>query len=446
MEKLEISNNENLLPEKNISEYASVVFNTIESSDWAFVDLSDNLDLKKVLDKDWMEVVETILSSRLKLFSPKFKIDWNKIFILNKYWVDSDFLDKWINDILISDLNKTLKNIKLDPKPLLDAIKVIQDSIYKDNFIDSIFQNIVENWNLNFFNDIFKKRLEKLNHNLKIKIFNVDMNLLNAIKIINAAWNKFWKENLFRDFKNASILNISKIAEQKWLLKIKNYSKYSNKIVQDLIDVSLGYWIKDFDILSIDNFKSNNSNNLFILNSIDLTLDNFFDKKLHSIFIKGNSIDKKYLENLILKHSSYSKEDPIKYTTLLTKYKTFYLPIIRKINNGIKNKIKNFKLIEDAQKEIQKLKEDLDNLDDRKKEIEKDLSWIEKSWISNYNYKHKNKVSDDIWIKKYKIKKLKESIKISNSQIKKQIITESELKSLKDFIDIKNKLEYFIDN
>lgn len=397
--------------------------------------MSFNPELKDILEKDWVEIIRIILCSRLKLSNPKLKIEWDKIFI-TKYWVDSDDLDDWINKILVSDLKNILDNFDINPKPLVDAIKVLQDAIYTDSFLYFVFQNISEKQSLVFFNDFLKNHLEKINSNSKINIFNNEVTVFHALKIIKEAWKKIWKDDLFNDFKKASLKNISKIAREKWILWIE-YKKYRNSSVQNLLSLARDYWIKDFDILSI---KKINGDNLDVLNLFDLNLNSFLDKNFHSAFIRSNSISKKYLEDIILKYITKYKKD-LKYTTLLSKYKTFYMPIIKKINKGIKNKIKNFESINEKTLELNSLEKDIESLILHKKNIEDDLSLIDETWTSKYSYKHKNKADNDILQKKLKIKELKESVKFSKNQINKEIITESELKQLKDFIVIKNRLE-----
>lgn len=210
--------NKNILSNEEISKYAGISFLLEKSIDGKeYVDLSFNPELKDILEKDWIEIIRIILCSRLKLSNPKLKIEWDKI-LISRYWISSDNLDNWIDELLINDLKSTLDNLNINPKPLVDAITVIQDAIYTDAFLDSIFHNISEKQNLVFFDNFFNNHLEDINLNSRINIFNNEVTLFHAIKIIKEAWKKIWKDNLFNDFKEASLKNISKIAREKWIL------------------------------------------------------------------------------------------------------------------------------------------------------------------------------------------------------------------------------------
>ena len=425
----------------DIWKYLNISFFVENIDNWQRIDLKNNLDLKKIIEEEgkteWIRIIETILSARLWLYGAKIEFNQDEIIIHNKYWVDSNNLEDWIGNILNDyfDENWSKEELKFKNN-LIEWIKNIQDLIYTEDFIDFVFDEIIKNKDVDFLNVCFNNRQKKLeNHN--VFIFDKNVRLDRAISFINLAWKKIWKPDLFKDFKKASLWNIIKIAYKKWFLE-KRIKIYNNSIIKDILKL-----IKDNNIVNI-NFlpdSKNILNDVDFLNSIDLTKQSTFDKLFHSAFVLKKRNSENFLENLIIQNNIKYKKDEVKYISLLSMYKTFYIPILEKINKWLENKYENIFTIEKLEEKIEILKDEIELLVLHKDVIDKDLENIEKTWTSIYNFKHKNKADDDILFKKNQILEIKKDILKYKNNLKKEIIDIQEYQKLKKFISIKNKLE-----
>lgn len=424
----------NFISDNEINKYAEVSFITEDTKKWKVVDLSDpcNIDLKNIFNDEWEGIVKIILWARLGVFSSNFIFDWDRIVIPSKHWVDTHDLELWVNNLFNDEeLENRIIKIWWNKKVLTSYLLDFQKTICSDDFINKIFDDILRLWNVSFLVRAFDSHIEN--------IWGIDFKgwkISSAINKINSTWKKIGKDNLFNDFKKSLINNIVQIAYKKWYINNSANNIYNNQPILNLKKLASNKWLS-VKILpeALDVY----------LPWIDLNFSSNLDKMIKSIFDEKNWFNQKKIEKIIVEFSNI-KNISISYQSFINMYKNFYLKTISDINKWIELKKNKINSIIKDEGDLLEAKKELSVLINEKEEIKKEYALMDSTWESRHNHITRDGNILNITKKKCYIKDKEFSIENKKKSLENYVISKSEFKRLKDFIELKEGIEKLLES